>query len=92
MAAELERRRSLVLPPAGSLAAIGGEAAAAFMADFTARLRDDPDAVAVHIDQSGEDQWIVRCVDRQFLLSTLSSVQRPAGRMRLQIDPARPPG
>ena len=92
VAAELERRTSLVLPPVGCLAVIGGEAAASFMADFTVRLGGDPGAPAVQIDQSGDDQWIVRCGDRQFLLSALGSVPRPAGRLRLQVDPARPPG
>ena len=87
-AAEGERRRLLRLPPFATVASIGGEAASAFVAALGPALVGVPGAV---IDQRDEGQWLVRCDDQRALLDALSSVPRPPGRLRLQVDPARLP-
>lgn len=87
-AAEAERRRMLQLPPFATVAAIGGEAAPAFVEAVTPRLGSVPGAL---IDQGDDGRWLVRSSDRDALLDALNSVTRPPGRLRLQVDPARLP-
>lgn len=88
-AAERERRELLQLPPFATVAAIGGEAAPAFVEALTPLLASVPGAL---LDQRDEGQWLVRAADRHALLDALNEVQRPPGRLRLQVDPARLPG
>ena len=45
----------------------------------------------VTIDQPAPDQWIVRGRDRSAVLDALAATRRPAGRLRLQVDPMRLP-
>ena len=89
VAAEAARRRLLALPPAATVAYIGGEAAPAFVAALASSLAALPDAV---LDQRDDASWLVRSTDRTGLLDALASVVRPPGRLRLQVDPARLPG
>ena len=85
---EAERRELLQLPPFATVAAIGGEAAPAFVEVLSPRLADVPGAL---LDQRDEGQWLVRADDRRALLDALNAVKRPPGRLRLQVDPARLP-
>jgi primosomal protein N' (replication factor Y) len=87
-AAERHRRQLLSLPPFATVAAIGGEAAPAFVEALTPLLADVPGAL---LDQRDEGQWLVRSPDQVALLDALNSVVRPPGRLRLQVDPARLP-
>ncbi len=79
-----ERRRRLGLPPFGTVVAVGGTAAA----EFVARL-GRPDGVTVQ--RVPEEGWLVRSDDREALLGHLGSIRRPAGRLRLLVDPVRLP-
>lgn len=82
------RRRVLSLPPFGTVVAIGGEAAAAYVDALTPRLAEVPNAT---VDQRDDSWWLVRSPARDALLDALGNVTRPAGRLRLQVDPARLP-
>ncbi|MFN8053236.1 MAG: hypothetical protein U0Q22_17475 [Acidimicrobiales bacterium] len=88
-AAELERRTLLQLPPVATAAAIGGEAAPAFVDALRTLLVDRDPAAAV--DQRDEAHWLVRSPNQAALLDSLNKVVRPPGRLRLQVDPARLP-
>ena len=80
--AELARRRLLGYPPFGALAAVSGAAAAAFMERF-----GQPDGVEVL--GPSDDQWLLRAADRSRLLDALAATPRPAGRLRVAVDPLR---
>jgi primosomal protein N' (replication factor Y) len=82
--AELRRRELLGLPPAGAVAAIGGEAAS----ELVARLGD---AVGLDVRGPRDGWWLVRAAGRDELSTALGVVERPPGRLRLRIDPARLP-
>ena len=81
MDAELERRAVTGFPPAVSVAVIGGEAAPAYMD----RL-GSPAGVSF---RQADDSWLAVADDRRVLLDALAGVDRPTGRLRLQIDPMR---
>jgi primosomal protein N' (replication factor Y) len=79
--AELERRRALQLPPYAALAAVSGEAAAEYLAPI--------DREAVVVVETGEGEWLVRAPDTGTLCNTLAKLSRPAGRVRVEVDPLR---
>jgi primosomal protein N' (replication factor Y) len=81
---EMGRRRLLGMPPAESVAAIGGEAAPVFVERLGA-----PDGVEVLGPRDG--WWLARAAQAEVLSSALGAVPRPAGRLRLWVDPARLP-
>jgi primosomal protein N' (replication factor Y) len=81
MEAERARRERLGFPPATTIALVGGAAAAEFVSRFGA----PPD---VEVRPMG-DEWLLVAQDRKVLLDALSTVDRPPGRLRLQIDPMR---
>jgi len=80
--ADAVRRELLGLPPARTVAVIGGPAGPEFMARFVV-------PPGVDVDEAGDGQWILRSADRTVLLDSLAATERPGGRLRLQIDPAR---
>lgn len=83
-AAESEVRRSLGLPPFSALAVVSGAAADA----YGLALRDRaPDGVEVQGPVDGS--WSVRAPDHAMLCDLLASVARPAGRLRVEVDPVR---
>ena len=82
--AEAVRRELLELPPARTIAVVGGPAAP----EFVDRLGRP---LGVEVTESGDGQWLLRSADRAVLLDALAAVERPGGRLRLQIDPARLP-
>ena len=81
-AAELERRRLLRFPPLGALATVSGAGAEAFMARLGA-----PDGVEVLGPSDG--QWLLRADEHGPLLDALAATPRPAGRLRIAVDPLR---
>ncbi len=80
---EWNRRVMLGDPPAATLAVVGGEAAPAFVE----RLGRPSGVEVMGPDDSG--RWLFRSDDQRVLLDALSAVERPPGRLRLWVDPAR---
>jgi len=81
-APESERRRLLALPPHTALARVSGAVAG----EFVARL-GRPDGIDVLGPRDGA--WLVRAADHDRLAEALAGVERPRGRLHLQVDPAR---
>ncbi len=80
--AEAERRLSLGYPPTTAMAVVSGASAPAWVAAF-----GKPDGVEVL--GPSEDRWLIRAATHQVLCDALAQVSRPAGRMRLEVDPLR---
>jgi len=80
VAVEQERRAALSLPPFTALAALSGEGSG----DFAAKL---PSHVQV-IDE-GDGRWLVRAPSPDVLSGALAATPRPAGRLRIEVDPRR---
>ena len=76
---ERARREALGFPPATAIAAISGPAAEAFVG----AVRD--------VEVLGPDagRWLVRAPDHRHLCDALAAVPRPAGRLRVEVDPLR---
>ncbi len=78
--AELGRRKALRLPPFTALAEVSGPDAAAMVASLPPSLqRMGPDG----------DRWLVRAPNHTVLCDALASAGRPAGRVRVVVDPTR---
>ena len=80
-AVDAERRSALGLPPATAMALVSGPSA-------------EPYAAALHtqaVDVLGSDdgRWLVRAPDHRALCDALAAVPRPAGRLRIEVDPLR---
>ncbi len=86
-AAELPRREMLGLPPAGSIAAVGGEAAG----EWIRRFEELPAHGGVSVQGPNEGWWMVRSEDLSALLEAANAVKRPSGRLRLRVDPMQLP-
>jgi primosomal protein N' (replication factor Y) len=82
-AVESERRRELSLPPFTALALVSGAAAGAFVERLGGLLGG--------VDVLGplDDRWLVRAPDHRTLCDALAAVNRPAGRLRVEVDPQR---
>ena len=78
-APELERRRALAFPPVTAVASVSGPAAAAFVDGVRGIEVLGPDG----------DRWLLRAPDHQTLCDALAAVTRPAGRLRVEVDPVR---
>ena len=79
-AAEEPVRRQLGLPPFGALATASGPGAV----DYAAGLR----AVAgLEVSGLAADRFLVRADDHPVLCDGLAAVARPAGRLRIEVDP-----
>jgi primosomal protein N' (replication factor Y) len=81
-ASERDRRRALRLPPYSAQALVSGAAAAAFVE----RL-GTPAGVSVR--GPSDERWLVQAADHATLCDALASVERPAGRLRIEVDPHR---
>jgi primosomal protein N' (replication factor Y) (superfamily II helicase) len=81
---EMEIRRQLRFPPVTALAAVSGPAAAAFIE----RLQSAGGG-AVEVLGPDDGRWLVRAVDSASLANALAAVARPAGRLRVEVDPQR---
>jgi primosomal protein N' (replication factor Y) len=80
--ADDERRRLLRLPPFRASAAVSGAAAQAWIDAL-----GTPDGIEVL--GPSEDRWLLRAEDHSTLCDAINAVQRPAGRLRLEVDPLR---
>ena len=78
-ASEAGIRAALGLPPERALALISGEAAAQFVSQLEGVEVNGPDA----------GRWLVRAADHEALAAALAAAPRPAGRLRVEVDPAR---
>ena len=79
---ESERRRLLALPPHTALARVSGAVAG----EFVDRL-GCPEGIDVLGPRDGA--WLVRAADHDRLADALAEVERPRGRLHLQVDPSR---
>ncbi len=79
---EAARRRLLRFPPAATMVVVGQTAAAAYVE----RVGSPPGVVVQGPD---DGRWVLRAEDRSMLLDHLATVERPPGRLGLQVDPAR---
>ena len=77
---ELAVRRQLSLPPAGALALVSGAAAGTFATALS-------QLTALEVSDLGEGRWMVRAVSTTSLCDALATVPRPAGRLRVEVDP-----
>jgi primosomal protein N' (replication factor Y) len=79
---ESERRRELGLPPFSAQALVSGSAAAEYI-DRLGR----PLGVAVQGPSNG--QWLITAAAHRPLCDALAAVERPGGRLRVEVDPLR---
>jgi primosomal protein N' (replication factor Y) len=78
----LARRAELGLPPVRALAVLSGPGAE----ELANQLRA---AGAVRIDGPADGRYLVRATDAASLADALAAVPRPAGRVRVEVDPPR---
>jgi primosomal protein N' (replication factor Y) len=83
-AAEAEVRRALVLPPFSALAVVSGAAADAY-----GRALQEHAPQEVEVSGPVEGVWSVRAPAHDQLCDLLAGVARPAGRLRVEVDPVR---
>jgi primosomal protein N' (replication factor Y) (superfamily II helicase) len=77
---ERERRAALAMPPTTAIAVVSGEAASAYVEGLSGLDILGP-------DPSG--QWLLRAPDHRVLCDALAAAPRPAGRLRIEVDPLR---
>ncbi|MDP1818918.1 MAG: hypothetical protein Q8K58_03385 [Acidimicrobiales bacterium] len=80
--AERPRRSLLRLPPFAALAEVSGQAAPEFVAALGQPL-------GVQVAETAPGRWLVRATDHGTLCDALTAVPRPAGRLRIEVDPLR---
>jgi primosomal protein N' (replication factor Y) len=80
--AERARRRLLGFPPVTAMAEVSGVAAPAFVAS----LEPPP---GLEVVPAGEGRWWLRAADHRVLCDALATTDRPAGRLRIEVDPLR---
>lgn len=81
---ELDVRKELRLPPFASIALVSGPAASEY-ANGLKGLAGAP----VDLLGPDRDQWLVKAADGATLADALASVPRPAGRLRVAVEPGR---
>lgn len=79
---ERDRRQELSLPPYGAIAVVSGPVSGEFMERFGTPL-----GVQVAPDPGG--QFFLRAPDYDTLCDALAAVERPTGRLRIDVDPIR---
>ncbi len=84
---ELERRRSLNLPPAVALAEVSGAGAKTLVE----ALRNPPAHHDQLVEVAGppEGPYLVRAASADALATALAACERPAERVRVEVDPSR---
>ncbi|MCY4163902.1 MAG: hypothetical protein OXE93_06790 [bacterium] len=80
--AERDRRKELSFPPYGAMAAVSGAAGDEYM-----QTLGNPAALRIAKDSSGV--YYLRAANYEVLCDELERVQRPAGRLRIDVDPIR---
>jgi primosomal protein N' (replication factor Y) len=79
---ERDRRQELGLPPYGAIAVVSGLVAKEFMERFGTPL-----GVQIAPDLGG--QFFLRASDYDTLCNALAAIERPPGRLRIDVDPIR---
>jgi primosomal protein N' (replication factor Y) len=79
---ERERRRELSLSPFAAIALVSGAAADAFVERLGRPL-------GIEVLGPLDGRWLVRAPDHQTLCDALAAVDRPSGRLRIEVDPLR---
>ena len=79
---EAARRAALRFPPETAVAAVSGKAAPAFVAAL-------PAGAGVEVLGPANDRWLLRAPDHRTLCDALAATPRPAGRLRIEVDPLR---
>jgi len=79
-AAERPVREQLGLPPFGALALLRGPGAPTFAEGLVG-------AGALEVSALAEDRFLVRADDHAALADGLAAVERPSGRLRVEVDP-----
>jgi primosomal protein N' (replication factor Y) len=77
-----ERRKMLRLPPYRAMAAVSGVSAPAWIAALGTQS-------AIEVLGPSDGRWLLRADDHQTLCDVIASVPRPAGRLRIEMDPLR---
>ncbi|HEX9546912.1 MAG TPA: hypothetical protein VF942_06215, partial [Acidimicrobiales bacterium] len=77
-------RAALRLPPESAVALVSGEAAALFVSTLSGVPQ-----TGVEVMGPDRDRWLVRATDHDELSAALTSVPRPPGRLRIEVDPLR---
>jgi primosomal protein N' (replication factor Y) len=83
-AAELGIRQELGLPPCRAMAVLSGATADAYGVALQAEA-----APGIEVRGPVDGIWSVRAPDHRALAGVLASVPRPAGRLRVEVDPFR---
>jgi primosomal protein N' (replication factor Y) len=78
---ELERRTALRFPPATAMAVVSGPAAP----ELVERLEQHP----VELLGPDDGRWLVRTDTSAQLADAFAAAGRPAGRLRIEVDPLR---
>jgi len=79
---EAARRAALRLPPEVAMALVSGEAAPAYAAALSS-------LEGVEVLGPSRGRWLVRAPDHGVLCGALAATPRPAGRLRVEVDPLR---
>jgi primosomal protein N' (replication factor Y) len=82
VAAERHRREVLRFPPAAVLAAVSGASAPVFI-DGLAR------PAGLDVLGPADGRWLLRTAEHGLLCDALAATPRPAGRLRVEVDPLR---
>ena len=80
--AERDRRRPLRLPPYGAQVSISGEGAAALIDSFGT-------VKGVQVRGPLDGRWLLRAEIHTPILDRLAEIERPAARVRIDVDPLR---
>jgi primosomal protein N' (replication factor Y) (superfamily II helicase) len=80
--AERDRREQLRFPPVTAMAEVSGAAAEAYVGALGACL-------GVEVLGPSDRHWLVRAPDHRTLCDALAATPRPAGRLRVAVDPPR---
>jgi len=80
--AERDRRRPLRLPPYGAQVSVSGEGAAALIDSFGT-------VAGVQVRGPLDGRWLLRAESQNLILDRLAEVERPAARVRIDVDPLR---
>jgi primosomal protein N' (replication factor Y) len=81
-ATEWPRREMLRFPPAAALASISGPAAPAFVAALGR-------PAGIDVLGPSDGRWLLRAPNHAALCAALAATARPAGRLRVEVDPLR---
>jgi hypothetical protein len=79
---ERARRELLRFPPVTAMCEVSGPAAPAYVERLGAPL-------GVEVLGPSDGRWLLRAPDHRTLCDALAATERPAGRLRLAVDPPR---